>query len=469
LKIAVLLIIGVLVLVPFSHPSSADVSPNPVQHVVVIFQENHTFDNFFGTFPGANGIQNDPPTVKPFHIAGPVIADLCHSTPCARQAFDKGRMDGFAQVEGADTFGYYDQSDIPYYWALAQNYTLFDNYFSSEMGPSLPNHLYLVAGQSGGITTSVGDKETHNLNITSIVTPLEEHHISWAYYSPYYLGNENGLGLINSIATNATLVAAHEKLEGNSFVTDVKEGNLPAVSWIMPDDAVSDHPPFNLTNGQDYVRGIVSAIQESPYWSSTVIFLTWDDYGGWYDHVAPPQVDKFGYGFRVPMIMISPMGKQGFVDHTLSDHTSILKFIERVFGLPHLAYRDRVASDLMDGLNSTVAMQVKEDSLSIRGTPVLSTASELGQLNVTYANTRPSAVQGIVYAVVRNSLNQTVEVDSVPMAFGPGESHSVPLSFYDLPGGTVYQVKFFSTSYEGQLISTSVTIFEDDTPPDVNG
>jgi len=469
LRVAFLLIIGVLVLMPFSSTSNADVNANPIQHVVVIFQENHTFDNFFGTFPGANGIQNDPPTAKPFHIGEPIDADLCHSTACARQAFDKGKMDDFLQVEGNQTFGYYDQADIPYYWSLAQNYTLFDNYFSSEMGPSLPNHLYLIAGQSGGITTSVGEQGTHDLNITSIVSPLQARDISWAYYAPYYLGNENGLGLINSVTQNSTLVSSHEKV-GDTFVSDLKAGNLSAVTWIMPTDAESDHPPFNLTRSQDWVQGIVSAIQASPYWSSTVIFLTWDDYGGWYDHVAPPQVDKFGYGFRVPMIMISPMAKHGFVDHTLSDHTSILKFIERVFDLNYLSSRDRTASDLMSGLDPSAALQLRDNSLTVRGDPLLTAANQFGQLNVTYANTLPTAQSGVIYATVKNSLNQTVEVVSVPAVFGPGQSHSIPLSFYNLPGGTVYQVKFFSTSNKGELISTSVTIYEDDTgPPDING
>jgi len=454
----------VLLVLPLGRPATS--AESPIQHVVVIFQENHTFDNLFGTYPGANGIQNDPKTaVTPYHIIQP-IADLCHSTVCAHQAYDKGKMDGFPNAEGAQAFGYYDQSDMSYYWSLAHNYTLFDNYFSSAMGPSLPNHLFLVAGQAAGITGSVNELGNHQLNISSIIDPLEARHVSWGYYSPYYLGNENALGMISSVAGNTSRVA-HEKILGGAFLSDVKTGNLPAVSWIMPDDNESDHPPYPLSVGQSYVKGLVSAIQSSQYWQSTVIFLTWDDYGGWYDHVVPPQVDKMGDGFRVPMIMISPMAKPGVVDHTFSDHTSIMKFIERVFNLPHVATRDKAASDLMDGLSPTAAVHLTDDSLTIRGIPSLTTASQLGQLNVTYTNTLSKGQTGVIFASVKNSLNQTIEVASFPAAFGPGESRSIPLSFYDLPQGGAYQVKFFSTSTAGALLSTTMVIIRDDTG--VNG
>ncbi len=204
-----------LLLAPASQSSFAagNVSAaNPIQHVVVIIQENHTFDNYFGTFPGANGIQNDPSTVRPFHITGPVV-DLCHSTACSHAAYDNRRMDGFLKAEGSnETFGYYDKTDIPYYWSLAQNYTLFDNYFTAAMGPSLPNHLYVVAGQDGGVADSVS-QQSSQLSIRSIANELEAANDSWTYYSPYVVGNENALGLLSSIAQNSTMLVNLKQTE----------------------------------------------------------------------------------------------------------------------------------------------------------------------------------------------------------------------------------------------------------------
>src|ERR1017187_4302616 len=145
-----------LLILPFGAFGVGAVPTNgqsKIQHVIIIMQENHTFDNFFGTFPGVNGIQNDPPSVHPFHITTRITSDLCHSWSCAHVSYDNGKMDGFLKAARTNqTFGYYNGSDIPYYWALARNYTLFDNYFSSVLGPSLPNHVYLVAGQDGGVT-----------------------------------------------------------------------------------------------------------------------------------------------------------------------------------------------------------------------------------------------------------------------------------------------------------------------------
>jgi phospholipase C len=309
---------------------------NPIQHVVIIVQENHTFDNYFGTFPGANGVKNDPPSVHPFHLAGPIV-DLCHSSACAHDAYNKGKMDNFLRVERSnETFGYYDQRDIPYYWSLAHNYTLFDNYFTSAMGPSLPNHLYLVAGQGAGVPDGIS--QASKLKINSIVDPLSAAHISWGYYSPYTVGNENALGLISSVADNATRMKGFHLQ--NQFTSDVGNGTLPSVSWVMGDDGQNEHPPYNIQSGENWVHSIISKIQGSQYWPSTVIFLTWDDSGGWYDHVVPPQVDKYGLGLRVPLLMISPYAKQGHIDHTLSDHTSLMKFTERTFGVSSVTQRD---------------------------------------------------------------------------------------------------------------------------------
>ena len=461
MKLLPLVPLFLLLLVPASQsPAEAagDVSAAiPIQHVVVIVQENHTFDNYFGTFPGANGIQNDPPTVHPFHLNGTVV-DLCHSTACAHAAYDNGKMDGFLRAEGSnETFGYYDKSDIPYYWSLAQNYTLFDDYFTSAMGPSLPNHLYLVAAQDGGVADSVS-QQSSKLNIGCIASELEAANDSWSYYSPYVVGNENALGLVSSIAQNSTMLANMKQTE--QFLVDLQNGKLPNVSYVTANDGQNEHPPYPVTDGEKWVKSIVDAIQASPYWGSTAVLLTWDDSGGWYDHVVPPQIDKHGDGFRVPLLMVSPFAKQGYIDHTLADHTSIMKFIERVFNLPSVTQRDAAASDLLESLNSGYTAQYTEDSILSQGTPTYSnlTVSALDayvhgpSVSLTYMNTQGRSQGALFWAAVRNSLNQTVQLAETNGTLPADKTVQVKFSFQDLPAG-VYRINVVSVSNAGVAIS----------------
>jgi phospholipase C len=456
-----LLALFLLLLVPAAQPSVAATETiaeaNPIQHVVVIVQENHSFDNYFGTFPGANGIQNDPPGVKPFHIIEPIV-DLCHSTGCAHVAYDNGTMGGFLKAEGStETFGYYDQGDIPYYWGLAQDYTLFDNYFTSEMGPSLPNHMYLVAAQDGGIAES-SDTQQSYLNVTTIANELEAANDSWAYYSPYQAGNENALGFVSSIAKNATMMANLKPTQG--FLTDLRAGRMPDVSYLTGNDTQNEHPPYSIESGEQWVQSIVGAIQASPYWSSTAILITWDDYGGWYDHVVPPQVDRYGDGFRVPLLMVSPFARQGYIDHTFSDHTSILKFIERVFGLPPVTQRDAGASDLMDALDPSYSTQFTEDSFSLQGTPAyLSPSAPSGgagafnpSVGLTYVNNLNHTQRVVFYAALRNSLNQTLDVATVSGTLDPGVTVQIPFFFESQPSGG-YSIFVIAATSKGVALS----------------
>jgi phospholipase C len=441
---------------------------NPIKHVVVMFQENHSFDNYFGTFPGANGISHDPPTVHPYHITT-LISDLCHSTVCARADYDNGKMDGFLKSEGSrQTFGYYDGSDIPYYWGLAKNYTLFDNYFTSAMSPSLPNHLYLVAGQSAGVPDSV-NLHPADLKINSIVDSLSASRVSWAYYSPYTVGNENALGLISSVSTNATRMA-DLKLSGE-FLIDLKAGNMPSVSYVMSQDGDNEHPPYDVAAGQAWTKSIISAIQASSYWSSTVILLTWDDYGGWYDHVTPPQVDKYGLGFRVPLLMISPFAKQGHIDHTLSDHASLMKFIERVFNLAPVAHRDATASDLMGALNSNLNSQFADDSFSMQGTPTFSNLAAAPALDALanspeisfgYLNNQNHSQHAVFYATLRNSFNQTIEVTRTIANLPEGKTLPISFTFQNQPSG-VYTLNVIAMTSKGVALSMPFRLILDST------
>jgi len=362
----------VSVLVLSSIPLATSASPSPIKHIIVILQENHTFDNYFGTYPGANGISKytalpaklgGPPTAKPYLLTNATLSkNFNNSWAAAHEAYDNGAMDGFVVAQGSNvTMGYYDYHTIPYYWDYASQFVLLDNFYSSVMADSLPNHLYLVAGQSGGLTF---DERNAAFNFTSssiqngkfdfnsIVNELGANGISWKYYAGFHLSltNWNPMPVFSSIENNESML--NNVVDTSQFVTDVESNSLPSVSFVMPEnDSVSEEPPGNATLGEQSVLPEVNAVMNSPYWSSTAIFLTWDDWGGWYDHVTPPQVDAYGYGFRVPCLIISPYARQGFIDHTQGDFTSILKFIETDFSLPSLSSRDAQANNLMEAFD----------------------------------------------------------------------------------------------------------------------
>jgi phospholipase C len=397
----------------------------PINHFIYIIQENQTFDRYFGTYPGANGLPTDvklayrpggPPEVAPFHLKDKTIhKDLPHSWQAAHTAWNNGKMDGFlwaewhktlayywqSEVSESDpqlvhpkpqtgkelrklqedelkhvkggqfdearvhklpagppppwvlnTLSYYDYHEIPNYWEYARRYTLCDNFFSSVMGPSEPNHLYSVAAQSGGLVNNPHEGLSGQPGVytfPSLPEALEKAGISWRYYTP----KPPNLHDLWSPLPGFVAFQKDPKLLSRAgslkdFYQDIKAKRLPAVAWIVPESKESEHPPFDVTRGMWHVTQLVNAIMESPYWKDTVIILVWDDYGGFYDHVPPPQVDRYGYGFRVPALVISPYARPGFVSHTVFDFTSPLRLIERRFGLPPLTSRDRDANDMVD-------------------------------------------------------------------------------------------------------------------------
>ncbi len=356
-----------------------------IRHVIWIIQENRSFDNYFGTFPGADGI---PPStclpklpgskecVAPFHFEGPLPLDLGHEWESARAAYDNGKMDGFVWAEGSPyTMGYYDERDIPNYWKYARDFTLCDRFFSSLMGDSLPNHLYTVAAQNGGLYKSVGTiqavkyflDDPDAFSFASMVDLFAKASVSWKYFvetlpepsgQPFqdlhrlYYPNPKDFTLWNPLpgfkAVRDDPSRMANLVDLKEYFRALQEGTLPQVSWIVPDFQDSEHPMQPPVQGMWYVTKLVNALMESPYWKDSVIFLTWDDYGGFYDHVPPPEVDVYGYGPRVPMIVISPFAKRGHISHYTYDFTSVLKFIEERWGMPHLTARDHRANDMRD-------------------------------------------------------------------------------------------------------------------------
>jgi len=362
---------------------------NKINHVIWIIQENRSFDNYFGTYSGADGI---PPgtclpvlpeskqCVEPFHMpAGQPAYDLNHDWDTIHAAYNHGKMDGFVWAEGSNfTMGFYDFNDIPNYWKYAQRFTLCDHFFSSQMGYSLPNHVYTVAAQSGGLTVNVANtKELEDVmddpegfSFAAIVQLMSKTNVPWKYYvesQPVPKGvpmklTETGVRLAFPEPKQFSLwspLPGFKKIRDDpaemahlvdlkEYFEDLQKGTLPAVSWIIPDYQDSEHPVALPQDGMWYVTKIANALMQSPYWGDSVIFLTWDDYGGFYDHVPPPEIDAYGLGPRVPMLVISPYAKSNYVSHTNYEFCSVLKFVEVRWELHHLTPRDHWANDMRD-------------------------------------------------------------------------------------------------------------------------
>jgi phospholipase C len=298
-----------------------------------------------------------------------VGAGLCNAWDCSLQAMDAGKMDKFDLIGGGSwsAFKQVTQQQIPNYWAYARRFTLADRYFTSVHGPSLPNHLFAVAAQSGGaidngtgagidcagaangmvtVIDKSGNRSLQSLcfDFKTLPESLQEAGISWRYYADY----GDALCVMKNIR-NGT-VWGEDVMPVSQFVIDAKAGNLPAVSWVIPPEGATEEPPESICAGENWMVSVLNAVMQKPDWNSTAVFVTWDDFGGFYDHVAPPQVDQFGLGPRVPLLVISPYAKPGYVTHSVADHTSVLKFVEMRYGLQPLTSRDAGAGSLLDSL-----------------------------------------------------------------------------------------------------------------------
>ncbi len=345
--------------------------PKGVEHVVVLMQENHTFDNYFGTFPGADGISegtclprsrtsSEAGCVAPHHVDVPRTEDPDHGRGTALNAYNGGAMDGFVwaqeerNLDGADAMGYWDGRELPLYWNLATDYVLADRFFSSAWGASLTNHLYWVAAQADN---SHGGIPPAGFDATTIFDRLEEAGVSWKMYIQNYdptTDFRSGAEHPPQVVWSALLAFPRflddpalrsHIVDLDEYFTDLEADTLPAVSYIVPGGA-SEHPPGNVTVGEQFGTSLVTALMRSSSWWSSLFVLTHDDWGGYYDHVPPPQVDADGYGFRVPGILISPYAKRGTVDSTVYDYTSILRFIELNWGVDPLTARDGGANSI---------------------------------------------------------------------------------------------------------------------------
>jgi phospholipase C len=382
---AIAICIAALALALGAGSARAATTRTPIHHFITLMQENHTFDNYFGTYPGVDGIPPstcvpiDPrkgrnPCFKPFHIGSNSIAprDLDHSAATARLQYNGGRMDGFISAlrrrnqDGRLAMGYRNGDDMPFYWNLADDYVLYDRFFSSAFGGSYLNHVYWATASPGGGLDRVPDEGLGNL--PTIFDRLQKAHVSWKFYvqnydaglnyrtfdSGRFPGNRASqviwVPVLNFARYLDNPAIMQHVVDLSEYYKDLAAGTLPEVSYIAP-SGPSEHPPSNLASGQAFVRGLINALMDSREWESSAFLLAYDDWGGWYDHVKPPKVDNYGYGFRVPALLVSPYARQGYVDSTTLDFTSILRFIEDNWGLRPLTRRDATAKSIASGFD----------------------------------------------------------------------------------------------------------------------
>jgi len=380
------------------------ISPKPaasskkIKHVVVIVQENRTPDNLFHGLPNADiantGINSHGETVTLTPISLVTNYDLSHAHSAFVAMYDGGKMDGADDVPiychknatgcppPHPRFKYVNPSEVQPYFQLAEQYTFADRMFQTNQGPSFPAHQFILAGTSAPTATSdlfaaenpegagntfggtgctappgqyvllidpegaESSKQFPCFEHPVLTDRLDAADISWKYYTPTAGSIWTAPNAIDHMRSGADW--ANVVLNQKQVLSDAMAGNLPEVCWVVPTAQASDHPSLNTGLGPSWVASIVNTIGASKYWSDTAIFITWDDWGGWYDHVAPPIYDSYEYGFRVPLIVVSPYAKAGYVSHVPHHFGSILRFIEDNFGLDPLGYADSRADDLDD-------------------------------------------------------------------------------------------------------------------------
>lgn len=359
-----------------------------IRHIIFLVKENHTFDNLFGLFPGADGTRFAREGRRRVRMAITPVQpwnDLYHIRNAPSVAVDQGKMDRFYAFPGSFQKGVdvadseYERRQIPNYWAYASRFTLADHFFSTILGSSFPNHLVTVAGQSlniyqdpnhlpakfwawgcdswkvdvvkwgAGSQTGV---ERPCFSAPTVADEATRARVSWRYYA----APPGNIGYIWSSLDafrqdRRSWRWSRNVLPAARFTTDVSSGKLAAITWITPPWKQSDHPPTNICAGENWTVRMVNAVMRSPFWRSSVIVLTWDDYGGFYDHVPPPRVGPYMLGPRVPAIIISPYARRSTVDKRRYDFRSVLKLIETTFRLPHLTTFDRRVRSLYDALD----------------------------------------------------------------------------------------------------------------------
>jgi phospholipase C len=354
----------------------------PIKHFVTVMQSNHSFDSLFGVYPGANGIPEgvcmkaDPTDlgneecVEPFAMSNNG-ADFDHSHSTFVDQYRDGKNDGFLYAfrqrgeDGTLAMGHYTEADIPFSYQVAEEYVLFDQFFTSASAGSVPNRMYWVAGAPGidnFAETAIPEDGWQDL--PTIFDSLEASGISWKFYIENYRPELNfrnrGEGGTYAQVNWAPVLTFDRFIDNPEFsdnivnldqyFTDLQENELPAVSYVVTVGS-SGHPPSSLLASERMLQRMTNALMMSPAWDTSVIQWAYDDWGGWYDHVPPPVADEFGYGFRTAAQLVSPYARRGYIDSEIHDFTSVLKFIQDNWSLEPLSTRDRDAISIATALD----------------------------------------------------------------------------------------------------------------------
>ena len=396
-----------------------------VKHIVIVVQENRSVDNLFNGFPGADTVREGRTkrglvALKPVDLDFP--ADVDHQHRAFVQAFDGGKMDGWESVfssppqSASFALSYVPQSEVEPYFAMGERYTFADRMFQSNTGPSFPAHLYLVSGEGAYVADNPNHLETTHFawgcdspadarvsliapggeevpgpwpcfDLPTIADVALEHGVTWRYYAPPI----DSLGSIWSAFDAIRHIRYSPEWQNvvspeTRVLDDARAGNLPAITWVVPSAQNSDHPfphvdtlhDVGVTGqfGPDWVASVVNAVGEGPLWKSTVVLVVWDDWGGWYDHVAPPQIDRMGLGFRVPFMVIAPYAKRHYVSHVQHEFGSILKFTEEVFDLPSMGTTDERSDALRDCFDFTLEPVPFEPIATLRSSAFFTAPSQ---------------------------------------------------------------------------------------------
>ena len=370
-----------------------------IAHVIIIFQENRTPDDLFNGLRGADTVQSgknargESVALKPIPLTAPYDISHEHSAYLVEHA--NGELDGFSEVRSnchagkgcpprhLRAYGYVPRKEVEPYFQMALQYTFGDRMFETNEGPSFPAHQYIISGTStvsngsqlraasnavspsdkftGGCDSPPGsyvllidpagneDQGTYPcFDRLTLMDLLDRKSVTWRYYEARL-----GAGLWQapdaiSHLRNSKEFPTHVVAPSKTILTDISAGQLADVVWLTPTADASDHAGTTNGTGPSWVASVVNAVGESKYWNDTAIFLTWDDWGGWYDHVAPPQYNSYELGFRVPLVVISPYARRHYVSHTQHEFGSILKFVEEALGLPSLGTTDVRSDDLSD-------------------------------------------------------------------------------------------------------------------------
>jgi phospholipase C len=374
----------------------------PIEKVVFLIKENRTFDNLFGRYPGVEGTRHgelsDGTRLRLLPAPDIYPNDIDHGFFSGLTAINGGEMNGYDQLDGGeDLLGYtqYRRRDIPGYWSYADHFVLGDMMFSSTFGPTAPEHLFLFAATSNRVVSNVLGRggtrypkpaeycddrreffrrirkdpriiEWENtlqvdrildlahyiracLGVETIFPQLEDKGVSWKYY----VKDDQFQNLTRAVREINNTERVRQVVHPNTFIDDVRTGELPDVSYLIPPEPFSEHPKAppkrkSMCAGENWTIEHLNALMRGPDWDKTAVFITWDDFGGVYDHVVPPRVDDLGLGPRVPLLVISPWARPGYISHTTYEFSSLLAFLERLHGLEPLTHRDRRANDLFD-------------------------------------------------------------------------------------------------------------------------